>query len=338
MRAAVLNGPRDLSVEELPDPRPPEGWAVVRVAYNSICGSDVSLFNNAWHGTAFPAVPGHEWSGVVTESRSPLVAPGDHVVGDIAMTCGHCPWCRKSQRVMCPELREFGFTDPGGCAELITVPAENLIRLPAHVNLLTATQAEPLAVALHALHRVRLEPGERVAVVGCGGIGLNVLQAARAAGARVVLAVDPVGNRAGVAGRLGAETALTDAEQVAQWTAAAGPEGLPDVVLDACGEPEAIRRATELVRPGGRVGLIGYRVGKRVDLPSAEWTLKLMETIGVMGPAHFMPRAVDLIARGALRTEDVITDVLPLAEAGKAFLLAEERDGDAIRVAVRARD
>ncbi|MGW1076164.1 zinc-dependent alcohol dehydrogenase [Streptomyces sp. NPDC002537] len=336
MKAAVLNGPRDLSVETVPDPRPPEGWALVRVAHNSICGSDVSLFNNAWHGSAFPAVPGHEWSGVVVESRSPLVAPGAHVVGDIAMTCGHCPWCRANQRVMCPQLREFGFTDPGACAEFIAVPGENLIPLPEHLDLLAATQAEPLSVALHALHRVRLEPGERVAVVGCGGIGLNVLQAARAAGARAVLAVDPREGRAAVAGRLGAETVLTGAGQVAEWIDTVGPEGLPDVVLDACGEPEALQRAVELVRPGGRVGIIGYRVGKRVDLLSAGWTLKLMETIGVMGPGNFMPRAVDLLARGAVRTEDIITDVLPLAEAGKAFLLAEETDGDAIRVAVRA--
>ncbi|RLU87469.1 hypothetical protein CTZ27_22830 [Streptomyces griseocarneus] len=336
MKAAVLNGPRDLTVETVPDPRPPEGWALVRVSHNAICGSDVSLFNNAWHGSAFPAVPGHEWSGVVVESRSPLVAPGAHVVGDIAMTCGHCRWCRANQRVMCPELKEFGFTDPGACAEYIAVPGENLVQLPEDLDLLTATQAEPLSVALHALRRVRLEPGERVAVVGCGGIGLNVLQAARAAGARVVLAVDPRENRAAAAARLGADTALSTDGQVDEWIAATGPAGLPDVVVDACGEPEALRRACELVAPGGRVGIIGYRVGKQVELLSAGWTLKLMETVGVMGPGHFMPRAVDLLARGAVRTEHVITDVLPLAEAGKAFLLAEQKDGDAIRVAVRA--
>ncbi|MFF4601522.1 zinc-binding dehydrogenase [Streptomyces sp. NPDC001339] len=336
MRAAVLNGPRDIRLEDVPDPRLTEGWALVRVAYNAICGSDVSLYNDAWHGTAFPAVPGHEWSGVVAETRSPLVAVGDKVVGDIALSCGHCLWCRGAQRVMCPELREFGFTDPGGCAEFIAVPAQNLVRLPADVDLLTATQAEPLAVALHALERVRLEAGDRVAVLGCGGIGLNVLQAVQASGADVVLAVDPVAGRAEVASSLGARTALSDTAEVARWAEEAGPAGLPDVVLDASGEPDAIRQAGELVRPGGRVGLIGYRVGKRVEVPSAQWPLRLTETIGVMGPGRFMHRAADLVARGALRTDRVITHVLGLPEAAKAFRLAEQCTGDVIRVAIRA--
>ncbi|MFC5722378.1 zinc-binding dehydrogenase [Streptomyces gamaensis] len=336
MRAAVLHGPRDLSVENVPEPEPPEGWALVRVAYNAICGSDVSLYNDVWHGSALPAVPGHEWSGTVVEARGPLVSPGDKVVGDIALTCGHCPWCRRGQPVMCPGLREFGFTDPGGCAEYIAVPETHLVRLPPDTDLLTATQAEPLAVALHALDRVRLEAGETVAVLGCGGIGLNLLQAARMSGGCVVLAVDPIERRAAVAASLGARTVLSGEEQVTRWIEDVGPAGLPDVVLDACGEPEAIRLAGELVRPGGRVGLIGYRVGKRVEVPSAQWPLKLMSTIGVMGPGRFLRRAADLVARGALRTDPVITHVLGLSEADKAFRLAGRRDPDVIRVAIRA--
>ncbi|MGC0420179.1 zinc-dependent alcohol dehydrogenase [Embleya sp. AB8] len=336
MRAAVLNGPRDVIVRDVPDPELPDGWALVRIAYNSICGSDVSLYNNAWHGVAFPAVPGHEWSGVVVEDRSGRVAPGRSVIGDLTLACGHCRWCGLSQPVMCPGLREFGFTDPGGCAEYIALPAANLVPLPDHVDLLTATQAEPLAVALHALHRVRLEPGESVAVVGCGGIGLNVLQAVRALGANVVLAVDPIPERAAVAGRLGAETTLSTPDAVAAWIDDAGPAGLPDVVLDACGEPDALRLATELVTPGGRVGLIGYRVGKRVELLSANWPLKLMETIGVMGPGRYLPAAAGLVARGAVRTDEIITDVLDLAEADKAFRLADKPGADVIRVAIRA--
>ncbi|GAA2253915.1 alcohol dehydrogenase catalytic domain-containing protein [Streptomyces amakusaensis] len=336
MRAAVLNGPRDLAVCEVPDPRPPKGWALVRVAYNSICGSDVSLYNNAWHGTAFPAIPGHEWSGVVVEAPPGAVVAGDKVVADLTLGCGRCRWCRRSQTVMCPELREFGFTDPGGCAEYIAIPATNLVRLEPEADLLAATQVEPLAVALHALSRVRLEPGERVAVLGCGGIGLTLLQAARAAGAEVVLAVDPVPERARRAALLGAGTALSDAGEVAAWIAGTDPQRLPDVVLEASGEPEAIVTASELVVPGGRLGMVGYRVGREVRLESARWPLKLMETIGVMGPGRFMAPAADLVTRGVLRTEDVITHVVELAEADKAFGLADDPGSEVVRVAIRA--
>ncbi|MEV0263515.1 alcohol dehydrogenase catalytic domain-containing protein [Streptomyces sp. NPDC050617] len=336
MRAAVLNGPRDISVREVPDPEVPEGWALVKVAYNSICGSDVSLYNNAWHGTAFPAVPGHEWSGTVVESRGGGFTAGDLVVADLALGCGRCRWCRRSQLVMCPELREFGFTDPGACAEYIAVPAANLVRLTPGADLLTATQAEPLAVALHALHRVRLEPGESVAVLGCGGIGLNVLQAVHAVGARVVLAVDPIAKRARAAGALGAETTLSDPADVAAWIAEAGPAGLPDVVLEASGEPPAVQLATDLVVPGGRVGLIGYRMGRSVELESARWPLKLMEMIGTMGPGRYMPAAAGLVSRGVIRTDEVITHVVDLSDADKAFHLADEPGEEVIRVAIRA--
>ncbi|MEU2209707.1 zinc-dependent alcohol dehydrogenase [Streptomyces hygroscopicus] len=336
MRAAVLNGPRDITVTEVPGPRLPEGWALVRVAYNSICGSDVSLYNNAWHGTAFPAVPGHEWSGVVEQAPPGQVAPGDRVVADLTLSCGQCRWCRRSQPVMCPGLREFGFTDPGGCADYVAVPAANLVRLPPDTDLLAATQAEPLAVSLHALSRVRLAPGETVAVLGCGGIGLTLLQAAQVAGAQVVLAVDPLPGRARTAGLLGAGAALNTPEEVAGWIADAGPDGLPDVVLEASGEPEAIRAATELVVPGGRVALVGYRVGRQVELESARWPLKLMETVGTMGPGRFMGAAAALVARGALRTDLVVTDVLDLTAADEAFRLAGAPGTDTIRVAVRA--
>ncbi|MET9145463.1 MULTISPECIES: zinc-binding dehydrogenase [unclassified Streptomyces] len=336
MRAAVLNGPRDITVTEVPGPRLPEGWALVRVAYNSICGSDVSLYNNAWHGTAFPAVPGHEWSGVVEQAPPGQVVPGDRVVADLTLSCGQCRWCRRSQPVMCPGLREFGFTDPGGCAEYVAVPAANLVRLPPDADLLAATQAEPLAVALHALSRVRLAPGETVAVLGCGGIGLTLLQAAQVAGAQVVLAVDPLSGRAKTAGLLGAGAALGTPEEVADWIADAGPDGLPDVVLEASGEPDAIRTATALVAPGGRVALVGYRVGRQVELESARWPLKLMETVGTMGPGRFMGTAASLVSRGALRTDLVVTDVLDLAAADEAFRLADAPGPDTIRVAVRA--
>jgi D-arabinose 1-dehydrogenase-like Zn-dependent alcohol dehydrogenase len=131
MRAVVLHGPEKLSIENVPVPEVPEGWALVQVAYNSICGSDIAFYGNVWHGTNYPAVPGHEWSGTVVACRSDLLAEGERVVGDLMMTCGHCSWCRRSQRAMCRELREFGFTDPGGCADFVVVPAGNLFRLSA---------------------------------------------------------------------------------------------------------------------------------------------------------------------------------------------------------------
>jgi 2-desacetyl-2-hydroxyethyl bacteriochlorophyllide A dehydrogenase len=316
-----------LITAERPAPRP--GWAVVKVHYASLCGSDLWLYKGQWHGNTYPIVPGHEWSGEVVEVNGADESwVGRRVIGDLIVECHVCGPCRDGLPVMCENMIEIGFMVDGGCAEYVAVPVANLYPLPDELDLASACQVEPLSVAVHAVDRVNVRPSERVAVLGAGGIGLMLSQAAQAAGARVLVATDPVPERREVALGLGAEAAYAPEELP-------DPKGYDDkfdVVLEASGDPSSVARAIELVRPGGRIGLIGYQVGATHPIATADLPLSYASLIGVMGPGGKYRQAVNLLARGAINVKPILTDVVGLEEFAPALDRAVHRTGGTLRV------
>ena len=327
MQAVVQN-------REIPDPGP--GEALVKIAYSSFCGSDLSLFRGVWHGFSYPVVPGHEWSGEVVAVGSPDDREwvGRRVVGDLTCGCGHCPACAGGEQVLCDDLRELGFTRDGSCAEYMTIPIGNLFALPEHVPMRAASQVEPLAVALHALSAVGLRAGERVAILGAGGIGLTLMQAAKALGAEVTVVSEPVAERREIAAELGAAAVSGAGEGALAGLLEARPELVPDVVLEASGYPVAVQEALEAVRPGGRVCLVGYRVGQTAALAPSVATIKALTIRGVLGPGGRFADAIDMIADG-LPIVPLLTHEFPLQDAEKALKIALERSDGNVRSVFR---
>ena len=301
----------------------------MKVHYNSLCGSDLSVYKGHWHGTRYPIVPGHEWAGVVEE-----VAGGDgawigqRVVGDLIAQCHTCGPCRDGLPVMCENIVEIGFSVDGGCAGYVAVPIANLYAVPDGLDLVTASQAEPVSVVLHALDRVVLRPGERVAVLGCGGIGLLLLQAARAMGAAVTLAVDPVAERRELAVALGARVAAAP-DDVAEPTSC---RDKVDVAFAGSGHPASVAGALDLIRAGGRVALVGYQVGATHPIETAKLPLAYATLVGVMGPGGKFRKAVDLLADGFIDARAGLTDVIMLDDYSAALDRALNRTNGTVRV------
>jgi threonine dehydrogenase-like Zn-dependent dehydrogenase len=328
MRALQFSGRSVASVVDLEDVGLRPGWARVAVHYNCVCGSDLWLYRGHWHGSTYPIVPGHEWSGVVTEVNGAQTEwIGRRVVGDLIQACGACPPCRDGLPVMCRSLIEIGFTVNGGCAEYVDVPIANLYALPDGLSLAVASQAEPLSVALHAVDRAALRPAERVAVLGCGGIGLLIMQAARCAGAEVTIAADPIEFRRDVAKGLGAQLTADASETSYQDLA-----GQVDVVFEASGAPESVARGLDLLRPGGRLIAVGYQIGATSPIETAKLSLSYASLIGVMGPGGKFRQAVSLLARGAVTTAPLLTDFVNLEEHKAALADAIDRRPGTIRV------
>jgi 2-desacetyl-2-hydroxyethyl bacteriochlorophyllide A dehydrogenase len=327
MRAIEFLGNSRSRLVEKPVPQPSPGYAVVRVLYNSVCGSDLWLYQGQWHGGSYPVVPGHEWSGVVCATAPEDAAwQGRRVVGELATGCGGCRSCRAGVPVMCPDVDEIGFTSDGALAEYVRVPVRLLHEIPAAVNDLAACQIEPLAVALHAVRRLAVGPGDRVAVLGCGAIGLLLIQAARAVGADVVLATEPMPYRREVARRLGVPTVVTpEAAELTRF------EQELDVVLEASGDPSSVAAAMRLAAPLARLGLVGYQIGRQAQLTTAEWPLKMLTVVGVMGPANYYGQAMSLLASGRIDTDSLLTHVESLEQHEKALSRAVER-ADVVRV------
>ena len=332
MQALVFESPEKAYVDERDVPQPRAGEALIKVAYNSLCGSDLSFYRGTWHGFTYPVVPGHEWSGEVV-GVGPAVDPalvGHSVTGDLTCSCGSCAACDRGDPVLCDKLQELGFTRDGACADYMTIPASNLFSLPAELSLRTACQVEPFAVALHAVSAIELRPGEKVAVLGAGGIGRMLFNAARHRGATLTAVAEPVEERRLAVADFGVATVGGAAGELSKLVEA--HEDLrPDVVFEASGYPQAVQEAMEVVRPGGRICLVGYRVEETQPMSPHVATVKALTLRGVLGPGGRFGEAIDVLATGAVEVDPLLTHEFALTEYERALELALTRTEGNIR-------
>ena len=292
MRAAVFHGPRDVRVENVPDPSAPaQGEVVLEVVRAAICGTDASEWD---HGPILchpGVVLGHEFVGRVIELGDTITTlhVGDRVVSGAGISCGHCFWCLRRRTNLCAEYRTLGLQVDGGLAEYVTSPAAICHLVPDACDDDAAAMTQPLAVALHALSRVRQAPDETVAIIGAGGIGSFIIAGAsrRAAEGRVV-AVDIDADRLATASELGAhETVDATGHDLGKLLLELSDGIGFDIVIEASGAPHAPAAAIAGARRGGRVLLVGL---------------------------HGAPRELDL-TRTILREVDIITTVAHVCDS-----------------------
>lgn len=316
---AIGQAPR---VVQVPDPRPPADGVVVDVAATGLCRSDW----HAWAGhddIALPHVPGHELAGTIS-AVGPQVRRwqvGDRVTVPFVCGCGTCPWCAAGQAQVCPDQQQPGFTHWGSFAERVALHAAdaNLIAVPESVDDPTAASLGcRFATAYRALvGRARVQPGEWVAVIGAGGVGLSTAMIASALGARVV-AVDRNEAALHAAREFGAEaTVFATRETATEVHDATG--GGAHVAVDAVGSEATSTDSILSLRRRGRqvqVGLIAGRPALPMDRVIA-WELDVLGSHG-MAAADY-PQLLALVAEGTLEPQRLITRTVGLTE-GAALL------------------
>jgi (R,R)-butanediol dehydrogenase/meso-butanediol dehydrogenase/diacetyl reductase len=353
VRALVLHAAGDARIEERPDPAPPgPGDATVRVVRVGLCGTDATEYaagpvltpltrRHPATGVLGPVVLGHEFVGVVEAVGSAVerLRPGDRVAAGAGVWCGRCAWCRRGRTNLCASYWTYGLSADGGLTERVTLPAAMLHPVAPHVSDDTAALAQPLAVALHAVRRSRIRPGDVVVVHGAGAIGSFVLAGAAAAGAGAVVAVDVDPVRLDTARRLGA-THTVDARQddpldvVGELTGAA----LADVTVEASGLADGMARVQRLTRRGGTVLLVGLPATE-VSFRAADLVLREIDV--ATSVAHVcdddLPAALDLLA-GRDLAPLVVAEVVPLERAVTDALvpMAEGRARGKLLVDTRA--
>lgn len=327
MKAARLHGTGDLRVAEEPVPEPGPGMTLVRVTAVGICGSDLHWWDEAGIGDARldrPLVLGHEAAGVVADGPR----RGERVAIDPAIPCEHCRQCRDGYRNLCPNVRFAGHgTNDGAMREFLPWPTQRLHRLPDALSAADGAMLEPFGVAIHALDLGHLRVGGAAVVIGCGPIGLLIIQLLRHAGASAVVAVDPLPHRRKAAAGLSADAVADPAE-------AGGPAALPrmagmdiDTAFEIAGTDDAVRLAMDAVRPGGRVVLGGIPAGDRTTFPASSARRKGLTIAMVRRMNEIYPRAIGLAERGAVELAPLVTHRLPLTRADQAFSLAAQRTG-----------
>ncbi|GIH14179.1 zinc-dependent alcohol dehydrogenase [Rugosimonospora africana] len=326
MSVARLYGPGDIRVEREPLPDPVEGTDLVRVTAVGLCGSDLHWYAEAGIGDARldrPLVVGHEFAGVIEGGPR----HGLRVAVDPAIPCEHCEICREGYGNLCPDVRFAGHgTVDGGLREFITWPAYLLRPLPDTLTDADGALLEPLGVGLHSLDLGHLRVGATVAVIGCGPIGLLILQLAYVAGASRVFAVEPLEHRLLAARALGADDAVApEMADRAYWREVAGRGA--DVVFEVAGTEEAVELAMTAVRPGGRVVLVGIPSHDRIAFSASTARRKGVTIALVRRMNRVYDRAIDLVARRRVDLSSLVTESYPLGRVAEAFDAADRRTG-----------
>jgi L-iditol 2-dehydrogenase len=341
MKALVLTQYRRLEIQEVPSPDVGPGDVRVRVAACGICGSDVHGFDGSSGRRVPPLIMGHEAAGVV-ESVGPEVRrlhPGDRVTFDSTLWCGECSFCGEGAVNLCDRRRVVGvspgeYRQHGAFAELVAVPQRVVYAVPEAVSLEHAAMVEPISVALHAVGRAGVKPGDRAVVVGGGMIGLLTLQAARAQGCAPVLVVDPDETRRRRALRLGADAAGDPGDDLEALVAEhTGGRGV-DVAFEAVGASDPIATAVRALRKGGTLVLIG-NVTPRVEVDLQAIVTRELSVLGTCGSCGEYPESLQLLARGAVRVDELVTAVAPLEEGPAWFERLYAREPGLMKVILR---
>lgn len=327
MRAARLHAVEDVRIDHEPVPAPGPGESLVRVEAVGLCGSDLHWFDQGGIGDAVidhPLVPGHEFAGTA------LTGPfeGRLVAVDPAIPCGGCAMCLEGHRNLCPTVQFAGHGHlDGGLRQFMAWPTDLLHPLPEGMTASDGALLEPLGVALHAWDLSHTRAGATVAVIGCGPIGLLLIQLALACGAGRVIAVEALAHRRAAAQRSGAHTVLTpdEAQDPATWKQAAG-QGC-EVSFEVCGHDETIRAALLAARPGARVMLVGIPDDDRSCFPAGLARRKGLTLVLVRRMKEMYDRTIELVSSGRIDVRCLVSDTYPLEQTHRAFEAAVARQG-----------
>ena len=338
MTAIVCHGPHDYRVERIEKPAAGPNELVIRIGACGICASDRKCWTGAgmfWSDpwVKAPVVAGHEFFGYVEEAGPGAeahfgVARGDTVIAEQIVPCETCRYCRTGSYWMCEKHDIFGFqrqVADGGMAEYMRIPANARVhKIPASMKLEDAAIVEPLACAIHCVNRGDIQLDDVVVIAGAGPIGLMMAQVALCKTPKMLIVVDPAPSRLELARRFGADVVIDPSKEdaVARVKALTGGYGC-DVYIEATGVPAGVTQGLQMVRKLGRFvefSVFGHET-------SADWSIigdrKELDVRGAhLGP-HCYPVAIDLIMRGKVTSDGIVTHSFDIVEWEEALRVSE---------------
>ncbi|HEU0292570.1 MAG TPA: alcohol dehydrogenase catalytic domain-containing protein [Anaerolineales bacterium] len=347
MRAAITRDWNDICIEQVPVPALEPGEVLVRVGACGICGTDLKIVAGVYKGSWPPSLPfiqGHEWAGTVAALGEGVTGlqVGDRVAAENHKGCGTCANCRRGRYNLCEVARSkgrayklYGHSAQGAFAEYAARPAGLLHKLSDTVSLEEGTIVNQGALGLHAIRRCRIEPGDTVAVIGPGLVGLITVQLAKAVGATRVIIIGR-GPRLELAKELGAD----DVVDISKTDAAEGIRSLTDgrgvdCAFECAGAPQAVVASINGVKRGGRVALVGLTGNKEVSFNTDRIALDEVDVFGVRSSPNAYPELINLIAAGKVNVRKLISRLYPLEQINDAFDAFRKREGGAIRMVIQ---
>ncbi|MFC1563708.1 zinc-binding dehydrogenase [candidate division KSB1 bacterium] len=337
MKAAIFHGTNQpMSFEDVEKPSPGADDIVVKIAACGVCHTDLHYLD---HGTPTykqpPMILGHEPSGYVAEAGSNVkkFKEGDRVLLPAVLTCGVCDFCRTGHENICNTMTMLGNHIDGAYAEYIKVPAKDICFLPDEIPLEEGSIiADAISTPFHAVkNRAQVKPGDTVVVFGCGGIGINIVQVAAAAGG-VVIAVDIIDRKLEIAEKFGATITInpTKVEKLGKEIKKLTGGGA-DIAIEAIGRADTIQEAFGTLRKGGRLVVVGF-AGENISINAGKIMFFEMEIVGSLGcrPVDY-PKIIELARLGKIKVKELVTNRFPLEQINDAFDLLRSHDENVIR-------
>ena len=337
-RVAVLRSPRKFEIVERPRPVATTGEVIVKIAATAVCHTDLEIYTGHHAGVRYPVVLGHEATGTVESvaTEAPGLKPGQHVLINPVITCGHCDSCARGLAHLCRNAGLFGREIEGSMSQYVHLPAQYLFPLPSHLPLPDATLIETLATVHHAQVRARLAPGESVVVLGQGTTGLLHTGLAVLNGANPVIAVSRTRWKLDMAMRMGAHHAVDKSaenavEEVMRLTGGKGT----DVVIDTAGGAGTLKAGIDMLRPGGR--FCSFSLSHEHVTGFSAFPLYIKE-VTIIGSRALTPddinAAIALVASGKIDVSGFVTTTYPLDHAAEAFVEYERNPGRYLRIVI----
>jgi len=336
MKAMALTGIRQIEMVELPTPKILEATDVlVKMKVVGVCGSDVHYYTNGKIGSQvvkYPFPVGHEGAGEVVAVGSAVtrVKPGDRIAIEPAMPCGECDQCQVGRPHTCRKLRFLGCPDQAdGClAEYIVMPEESCFPVADHLSYTEAAISEPLAIGLYAVKQSIPMKGATVGILGFGPIGMSVLLSAQAKGATRIFVTDLVEERLQIARECGAEYAGSPEKTDVVAEIKAKEPLLLDVVFECCGKQETIDQAIAMLKPGGKLMVIGIPAFDRWSFPVDQTRHKEICIQNVRRQNHSLEETLELMESGKIDVSKMHTHRFPFSQTKAAFdLVTAYKDG-----------
>jgi L-iditol 2-dehydrogenase len=338
VKALVLVRYNRLEIQDIAEPEIGPNDVLIEVRACGICGSDVHGLDGSTGRRRPPLVMGHEAAGVIARVGTGVRgwAEGDRVTFDSTIYCGQCPFCRSGRINLCDNRRVLGvscdeYRQHGAFAQYVAVPERILYRLPENVTFRRAALLEPLAIAAHAVHRTRISLADTAVVVGTGMIGLLVVQLLRAAGCGRIIAVDTDERRLKLACVLGADEGLqADSNASAEILRRTAGRGA-DLAVEAVGITPSVQLVVTSLRRGGQLTLVG-NLSANVEFPLQAVVTRELTLHGSCASAGEYPACLELLARGAVNVDAVISAVAPLEEGPAWFQRLQQGNEGLLKV------
>jgi L-iditol 2-dehydrogenase len=326
MKALVLEEYNKLVYKDMPVPGISETEVLIEVKACGICGSDVHGMDGSSGRRHTPLIMGHEASGIIVARGEQVssFSEGDRVTFDSTIYCGKCFYCRKGLINLCDNRRVLGvspkeYRQHGAFTQYVVVPEHILYRLPDGLSFEQAAMVEPVSIAFHAVNLTPISLNDSVVVIGAGMVGLFVVQALRAAGCGTIIAVDIEQSKLDTALKLGADHGLlAGAVDVPEAVRGLTENHGAALAVEVVGNTAAVNTAISSLRKGGSLTIIG-NLSPTVEFPLQEVVTRQISVNGSCSSCGEYPACLDLIARGVINVDEMISKVAPLAEGADWF-------------------